>query len=142
MAITLRQPYCRPDGKCVKSEGEWTLRMKPFFETTSTFTYNFYLNVDNAILASAFRVMQPQPGVGHPLRLTALLTEAGKPIKGLPAGSVRAVLSRPRASLGTVLSKAEVKLSKERTRPHQRSRPQGVRHAGRSRTAGIHPGCA
>ena len=108
MAITLRQPYCRSDGKCVKSEGEWTLQMWPSFMTASSFTYNCYVNVDNASLASKFRVLQSQPGVGHPLRLTAWLTEAGAPIQGLPVGSVRAVLSRPKASLGEVLSKAKV----------------------------------
>jgi hypothetical protein len=109
MAITLHRPYCRDDGKCVKSEGEWTLRMQPSFEVSDSFTYNLFVTADNASLASEFHVAQPEPGVGLPLRITALLTEAGKPIQGLAPGSVRAVLSRPRASLGNVLSKAKVK---------------------------------
>ena len=109
MAITLRQPFCRHDGKCVKSEGEWKLDMQPFFEVKNTFTYNLFVSADNASLASEFHVSQPEPGVGRPLRVTASLSEAGKPIQGLPAGSVRAVLSRPKASLGNMLAKADVK---------------------------------
>ena len=107
-AITIRQPYCRHDGKCVKSEGQWTLHMQPTFEGTKTFTYNLFVNVDNATLASEFRVLQSQPGVGQPLKITATLTEAGKPIQGLPAGSVRAIVSRPKTSLGKVLAKAQI----------------------------------
>jgi hypothetical protein len=82
--------------------------MRPSFKAKSTFKYNLFVNTDNSTLASEFRVFQSEPGVGHPLRLTAFLTEAGKPLQGLSPGSVRAVLSRPKASLGNVLSNARV----------------------------------
>jgi len=108
MAITLRQPYCNEDGKCVKSEGEWTLRMQPDLNRSDKFSYNLFVTADNASLASEFRVSQPEPGIGRPLRLTARFTEDGNPIQGLPPGSVRAFLSRPEESLGNVLPKAKV----------------------------------
>ena len=109
-AITLRQPFCNNDGECVDGEGEWRLRMVPFYEVAKTFTYNLFLTTDNKTLASHFRATQATPGVGEPLTLEATLTEGGAPLTGLPDGSVKATVRRPTSGLGNVLSEAEVDL--------------------------------
>lgn len=107
-AITLRAPYCFK-GRCVDPEGEWKLGFVPFFEVGKTFTYNVFVNNDNALIATRFGATQPQPGVGEPLVIEAVLEEGGKPIEGLPKGRVRAVIKRPKLGLGNVLGPAKVR---------------------------------
>jgi hypothetical protein len=107
-AVTMRQPFCNNAGECVDPEGEWAVTFEPFFEVGETFTYNAFAIVDNASLASELSVTQSSPGVQQPLQLQATLTEGGAPLSGLPEGSVVAIVARPGASLGNVLSQADV----------------------------------
>ena len=132
-AVTMRQPFCNEDGECVDPEGEWAVNFEPFFEVEDTFTYNVFAIVDNASLASEFSVTQSSPGVGQPLLLEAVLTEGGTPLSGLPQGSVVAIVSRPEAGLGNVLSQAEVN-------PVDNSQDDSINAAGRKASAMLSDG--
>ena len=120
VSITLRAPFCNAAKKCVKPDGDWNLSVQPGSivlyaatprsATTSPPTghYGLFVVSDNATLASRFEVTQPTKGVGQPLRLAATLTDGGKPLTGLAAGTVRALVSAPGAGLGNVLSASGV----------------------------------
>lgn len=108
MAVTLRKPFCNDQGDCVKGAGEWSLTLKPFFKVSNEFNYNLFTMTDNQTLASNFHASQSHKGVGSPLTLEATLTEGGLPLTGLPDGAVTAVVARPDAGLGNVLSAADV----------------------------------
>jgi hypothetical protein len=103
VALTLRAPFCNAAGQCVKPEGAWTL------EATRTLgrgegAWALFVISDNATLASSFSVTQATPGIGQPLQFSATLSEAGAPLTGLAAGSVRAFVQASSLGLGNVLS--------------------------------------
>ena len=108
VSMTLRAPFCNAAKKCVSSEGEWKMQV------TRTLPrglghWNLVAVSDNASIASRFTVGQTKIGVGEPLQLKAILTEGGKPLVGLPAGTVRAFISGPSQGLGNVLSASKSK---------------------------------
>ena len=109
LAATFHTPFCDDSGNCIdsSSNSEWKLLIKPYFEVPD-FHYNLFVDVDNATIASEFRAEQSTPGIGEPFTLFANLTEQGKPITGLPPKSVVAIVGRPGASLGNILSKADI----------------------------------
>lgn len=127
-SATLRQPFCNDDHECVDPAGEWVLRFRPFFEVGDTFTYNVFVIVDNASIASEFRASQSPAGVGEPLLVEARLSEGGAPLTGLADGSVRAIVARPDAGLGNVLSLAKVD-------PVDNSEDDDISAAGRKASA-------
>jgi VWA domain-containing protein len=106
LSATLRAPFITAGGKKVNGKGTWTLHIGPVFR--DSLRYNLFVNVDNRTIASDFTAIQPTPGVGHPILLTARLVEGGSPITGLPSGSVKAILGGPGSGLGNVLSAAQI----------------------------------
>jgi hypothetical protein len=108
LAATLRPPLCAPDQGCTDPGGDWTLAIEGDRSDVGPWHYGAFVLADNASLGSAFRVAQPQPGVGAPLHLEATLGEAGTPVTGLPEGAVRASVAGPGVGLGNVLSAADV----------------------------------
>lgn len=104
VAVTLRQPFRNDSVETVPAGGEWTLRFRPASKTGGPLRYNAYIIVDNATVASSFRVGQSTPGVGRPIDLRVGLEEDGAPIAGLPDGAVRAVVGHPGAGLGNELA--------------------------------------
>ena len=109
IAATLRQPFCNDENICVDSAGKWQIYFQPFLRRAESFTYELFVNVDNASIASEFKAAQPIPGIAQPIELTATLSEAGKPLTGLPVGSVQAVIKRPDSGLGNVLSFSDIR---------------------------------
>ena len=111
LSMTLRTPFCNAARKCVKPDGDWTLKAQPSSviginasAQAANGHYDLFVIADNATIASSFSATQSTPGIGQPLTLTAKLTEGGSPLAGLAAGSVRAFISAPAASLGNILS--------------------------------------
>ncbi len=112
-AMTLRSPACGldPSGDRVCLDdlgGEWTMVAQPFFEVSRVFDAKTVVVTDNASLASVFSVEEAAPGLGQPLDLSATLTEAGKPLTGLPPGAVQAVVRAPGGNRGDVLARLKV----------------------------------
>lgn len=106
ISATLRQPFCNDAGKCVDSAGKWKIYFRPFFQGAESFTYDLFVNADNASIASEFKAAQPIPGILQPIELKATLSEADNPLKG---GHVKAVIRRAEAGLGNVLSLADIR---------------------------------
>lgn len=108
LSATLRAPFCNAARKCVSTEGEWKLTVTRTLPRGNGH-WNLFVIGDNASISSSYSVRQAKPGVGEPMLLTATLTEGGKPLAGLPAGTVRAFVSGPSEGLGNVLSAAKAK---------------------------------
>ncbi len=123
LVMTLRAPFCNDRRQCVKPGGDWTLGFAASGVQGASLNHSLIVLGDNATLASAFKVDQPVPGIGQPLRLTARLADAGAPIRKLPAGAVYALISGPTASLGNVLSQS-------RTQPGRGNERDAVSLAG------------
>jgi hypothetical protein len=108
IAMTLRAPFCNAASKCVSSDGDWKLDVTPT-TLNGTGHWNLFVVGDNGSIASSYSIVQATPGVGEALKLKAMFTEGGKPLIGLPAGTVRAFISGPSQSLGNVLSAGKAK---------------------------------
>jgi hypothetical protein len=109
LVMTLRAPFCNDRRQCVKPAGDWSLGFVAGGQQGPALNHSLFVLGDNATLASDFKVDQPALGIGKPLRLTARLTDAGRPVSKLAAGSVYALIGGPTASLGTILSKSPVR---------------------------------
>lgn len=103
VALTLRAPFCGVNGKCVSSDGDWKMQVVRTLPR-GLGHWNLFVISDNASIVSRYNVNQSKSGIGEPLQLKATLTEGGKPLVGLPAGTVRAFISGPELSLGNILS--------------------------------------
>ncbi|WP_082575461.1 vWA domain-containing protein [Lysobacter sp. Root667] len=103
VALTLRAPFCGVNGKCVSSDGDWKMQVARTLPR-GLGHWNLFVIGDNASIISRYSVSQTKSGIGEPLQLKATLTEGGKPLAGLPAGTVRAFISGPELSLGNILS--------------------------------------
>ena len=103
VALTLRAPFCDAHGKCVSTDGDWKMQVRRTLPR-GTGHWNLFVMADNASIVSSYDVSQTSAGIGEPLQLKATLTEGGKPLAGLPAGTVRAFVSGPSQSLGNILS--------------------------------------
>ncbi len=108
VALTLRAPYCNAARQCVTPDGLWTLSVARTMARGDG-AWSLFVVGDNATLASSFRVTQATAGIGQPLQFTATLTEAGSPLAGLAAGSVRAFVRAPSQGLGNVLAASTAK---------------------------------
>lgn len=108
VALTLRAPFCDAHGKCVSSDGDWKMRVARTLPR-GLGHWNLFVIGDNASIVSRYNVGQTKTGIGEPLQLKATLTEGGKPLVGLPAGTVRAFISGPALSLGNILSDGKAK---------------------------------
>lgn len=109
VALTLRAPFCDAHGKCVSTDGDWKMQVTRTLPR-GVGHWNLFVMADNASIVSSYDVGQAKAGIGEPLQLKATLTEGGKPLTGLPAGTVRAFISGPSQSLGNILSDGKAKL--------------------------------
>ncbi|UHQ22246.1 VWA domain-containing protein [Lysobacter sp. 5GHs7-4] len=108
IALTLRAPFCDAHGKCVSPDGDWKMQVNSTLARGPSH-WNLFVIADNASIYSRYAVSQNKAGIGEPLQLKATLTEGGKPLTGLAAGTVRAFISGPAESLGNILAAGKAK---------------------------------